>query len=166
MATLLLCCKDHSSRCCCCVPLTVRTLELLPQLSSPSSAPGVTRRAVLQLLMRRVCTMKWFTQTVYRCSPAQHTSRLTKYCEAELFSLYTFSVHYIRMIVFVHVCVCVFVWVCVRTHCVFWMCAATTPATFRYAIFWKVLIESCIYTYIYILTYINIKALWMYIYCS
>ena len=66
-----------------------------------------------------------FTQTVYRCSPAQHTSLLTKYCEAELFSLYTFSVHYIRMIVFVHVCVCVCICVsvCVYTLCFLNVCS-------------------------------------------
>ena len=51
-----------------------------PLVSSPSSAPGgaTTRRALLHLLMRRVCTMKLFTQTVYRCSPAQHTSLWNK----------------------------------------------------------------------------------------
>ena len=44
-------------------------------VSSPSSVPGgATRKAVLHLLMRRVCTMKLSTQTVYRCSPARHTS--------------------------------------------------------------------------------------------
>ena len=51
-----------------------------PLVSSPSSAPeGATRIAVLHLLLRRMCTMKRFTQTLYRCSPAQPTSLLTKY---------------------------------------------------------------------------------------
>ena len=94
--------------------------SLLLQLSLPSSARGgATRRAALYLLMRRMCTMKLYTQTMYKCSPAQHTSLLTLYSEAECLHSYT-------DILFPHFahdsCVSLYVCVPARSHALcIWM---------------------------------------------
>ena len=75
-------------------------------------------RAVLHLLMRRVCTMKLFTQIVYRCSPAQHMSLLRRKREASKYCILYPAFHH-RIIVCgvcVHACVgaCVGGGACVR----------------------------------------------------